>query len=363
MKPRLLCLLLIPLIVVLVGCSAPVEAILPTGSSAEAPPYPSPAPTPTTHLSTNTPIPTATLEATATFQLRDAPAPIPFDACLLLNPVEVHKAITPYNPNTSGQPTDPASLPIPVSSFDLDQQRQSLRGACDYGRFTLTVLIPGPFDDLDLLMATFQEGKGYELAGEVNERYAAYWSQQQATLSVRAFDRWLILAVDRGDGTPDPRAEYESINALVSSTFPRMSDVLAGAYPSPTPYFNACDALSREQAEAILGPLIANPIFSAAIGEEVGVVEECIFEGTLNMAYIQMQRWPTAQDAAGSFRQWTGSSGEAVSLIGDESLWDEALLRLAVRRGEVTFYVTMSLAEGARDQAIRIAQVAAVRIP
>jgi hypothetical protein len=65
-------------------------------------------------------------------------------------------------------------------------------------------------------------------------------------------------------------------------------------------------------------------------------------------------------DARADFKQY---SGEPVSGVGDEAVWNESFLTLAVLRGTVVLSIWMTMKDNAREQAIKIGEIAAVRVP
>lgn len=145
------------------------------------------------------------------------------------------------------------------------------------------------------------------------------------------------------------------------------------AIPSPSPTaevsptagaaFGACDVMSKQQAGAILGELSGDPFELEYIGPGPELIGLCVFPGKLNTASTELYRFQSEAAARAHFEEFTGGGGEAVDGIADEALWDEGYIRLAVRRGTVTLYISMDTLGSARDQAIQIAQIAVVRVP
>src|SRR5262245_19929582 len=65
--------------------------------------------------------------------------------------------------------------------------------------------------------------------------------------------------------------------------------------PSPTPVpFIACDALSRGQAEAVIGPLDGDPFELENIGPGSGYLGLCVFPGQLNTASVEVYQYRDA---------------------------------------------------------------------
>lgn len=127
--------------------------------------------------------------------------------------------------------------------------------------------------------------------------------------------------------------------------------------------FEDCDVMTRQQAEAIVGPLLGDPFPLEWIGPDAERTAICIFEGSLNQASVQMLWYSTAAGARQGFTLMTGSGGEPVAGIGDAALWDESQLVLTVVRGAVVVGVQMLAPDQAREQADQIARIAVVRIP
>jgi hypothetical protein len=218
--------------------------------------------------------------------------------------------------------------------------------SCEWDRYQVMVVAPAGYDFSTAPQVAFSETTdgGTILFG--------LKPTDQATPTVTPV---ITATAEEASLTATPTAE-----ATLAAT---ASSPPATETPSPDEGFAGCDVMTRAQAEAILGPLQSDPRAYAEIGEESGVFESCAFDGALNLVYVGMQRWSSPEEASDVFARRTGGGGEPVAGIGDAATWDASSLSLSVLRGTVLLYVTMTLPDGAREQAIQIAQIAVVRIP
>lgn len=229
--------------------------------------------------------------------------------------------------------------------------------ACDYPPMgSISVGVPAPSDNLGVILDFSLAAEHQDVPG-LGER--AYWLPGSGDLLV--VEKNLVVTVRVSDG--QKIGTLDTARALAQLILPRIEAMLArSAKPTapPSAGFTDCDVLSRGQAASILGPLTEDPTPLELIGPDAVRSGVCIFTGGLNRADIANAWYSSAAAAQKHFAQ---AGGEAVDGVGDQAAWDEGQLTLSVLRDKITLSIIMQSPDNAREMAIRIGQIAVVRIP
>ncbi len=186
-----------------------------------------------------------------------------------------------------------------------------------------------------------------------------------------------LLPTPQGEQTsltsPQPSATLTMTATVPPSAAPTLPPTPSEApttTPSPEPTegkteFSPCDALSRSQIEQIIGPLTTDPQPSASVGENVGYFQECTYSSEKYFVYLSYGPEPgtVPRDYYKEVRRAASSSAEDISGLDQAAFWDPDAMTLYVLRGDLVLSLLVSGPNDSRAAAIKIAQIALVRIP
>jgi hypothetical protein len=123
----------------------------------------------------------------------------------------------------------------------------------------------------------------------------------------------------------------------------------AAAVPTqaPTPDFDPCDSLTREEAESLIGGLTQEPEFSSVVGEDAGNLVGCTYQSASGFIWIFYIHSVSAERAQELLTDSGIGDDEVIAGLGDASRWNEKGLTLCATRGNLYLCINGLAREGA----------------